>query len=262
MMLLHHLIYDLRYLFGLDVFAFQETWWFENLLRPTFLNVFLVVSGICCTFSRSNLRRGLRLLLVAAAVSVVSAILSLTMTIEVYVLFNVLHLLAIGTLLYAGLTRRELAACGQAGNSLDPAAPPSAAAAGRNQTAAGQDPRLDVILLVLTAVLLYAGSLIPDLQQRWGGNWLTLPFGLLPASRPGMADYLPIIPWLGFFLVGALVGRRLYARCQTAFPGAPGWLLSATRPFEFIGRNSLWFYALHQPVLIGLLSGLRALSLF
>jgi len=62
MMFLHHFIFDLRYIFGLDVFAWQESWWFINLLRPLFLNVFLVVSGISSSFSRSNTRRGLRLL--------------------------------------------------------------------------------------------------------------------------------------------------------------------------------------------------------
>ena len=47
LMVLHHLIFDLRYVFGLPVFAFQETRWFIYFLQPLFLNVFLVVSGIC-----------------------------------------------------------------------------------------------------------------------------------------------------------------------------------------------------------------------
>jgi uncharacterized membrane protein len=104
MMVLHHLVFDLRYLFALDVFAFQETWWFENLLRPTFLNVFLLVSGICCTFSRSNTRRGLRLLVVAIGFTAATSIVSWFSGLDFYILFNVLHLLAVGTLLYSGLT--------------------------------------------------------------------------------------------------------------------------------------------------------------
>ncbi len=255
MMLLHHTIFDLRYLFGLDVFAFQESWWFENLLRPAFLSVFLVVSGICCTFSRSNTRRGLRLLLVAAAFTVGSLVLSLVTGLELLILFNILHVLALGTLLYAGLTRRERANDSGGGCAADSPA---------NDRV--QDARisawLDVLLLSLTVLLLWTGLWLPDLQQMGLGSWLTLPLGVLPDYRPAMADYLPLVPWLGFFLAGALAGRRVYGHCQTAFPGAPAWLRTGSRPLVFIGRNSLWFYALHQPVIFGLLSLLRASGVF
>lgn len=235
MMVLHHFIYDLRYIMGLDVFAWQETWWFENLLRPTFLNVFIVVSGICCTFSRSNTKRGLRLLAVSLLFTVVSIVISIFSGYDFYILFNVLHLLAVGTLLYSGLTVGER----RRGQKL---------------------VYTDVILLALAALLLWLGSLLP----HWSGNgsyWL-LPLGILPANAIGMADYLPLIPWLGFFLVGALIGRFVYADRQTAFPRVPGWFFTITRPFGFFGRHSLLVYALHQPVLLAVLFGLRALQLF
>ena len=235
MMILHHLIFDLRYLFGLDVFAFQETWWFENLLRPTFLNVFLLVSGICCTFSRSNTKRGFRLLGVSLAFTLVTTVFSRLSGQDFYILFNVLHLLAVGTLLYSGLTwlerRRERRLTG-----------------------------IDVLLSLLAAVLLWLASLLPHWAAN-GSYWL-LPLGLYPENVVGMADYLPIIPWLGFFLIGALIGRQAYADRRSAFPGAPDWLLQATRPREFMGRNSLLIYALHQLVLLPVLAGLQFLGLF
>ena len=235
MMVLHHFIFDLRYMLGLDVFAFQETWWFENLLRPVFLTVFLVVSGICCTFSRSNTRRGLRLLAVAVGFTAATSLASLASGIDLYIFFNVLHVLALGTLLYAGLTRPE-----------------------RRRGAVAS--RTDVALLLLAAILLWLGSLLP----HWAGAgsvWL-LPFGLLPSGMAGMADYLPLIPWLGFFLVGALIGRLAYASRCSAFPDAPALLLQASRPLEFVGRHSLLVYALHQPLLLAVLFALRAAGLF
>lgn len=235
MMVLHHFIYDLRYIMGLDVFAWQETWWFENLLRPTFLNVFIVVSGICCTFSRSNTKRGLRLLAVSLLFTVASIVISAFSGYDFYILFNVLHLLAVGTLLYSGLTAGERR---------------------RNQ----KTVRTDVILLALAALLLWLASLLPHWSGK-GSYWL-LPLGILPAHYVGMADYLPLIPWLGFFLVGALIGRFVYAERQTAFPRVPGWLFAITRPFGFFGRHSLLVYALHQPILLAVLFGLRALQLF
>ncbi len=233
MMFLHHFIFDLRYLFGLDVFAWQESWWFINLLRPLFLNVFLVVSGISSSFSRSNTRRGLRLLGVALGITLVSVVLSQVSGSDFYVFFNVLHLLALGTLIFAGLESQRLGL---------------------------RQPVIQTILLLSSVVILYLGSLVNDLNQMFAGNALTLPLGILPDVRPGMADYLPLLPWLGFFLTGALLGKLLYPERTTAFPKAPATLLRTTRPLEFLGRNSLVFYALHQPVLIGILSGLRALG--
>jgi uncharacterized membrane protein len=235
MMILHHLIFDLRYIIGLDVFAFQESWWFENLLRPVFLNVFLIVSGICCTFSRSNTRRGLRLLSVALVFTVATTIAAQISGEDFYILFNVLHLLALGTLLYAGLTFAERR----------------------------QDRRLvrvDVILLLLSSVLLWLAALLPHWQGS-GSYWL-LPLGLLPAGVVGMADYLPLIPWLGFFLVGALIGRQAYTGKQSVIPDAPSWLLTGSRPFGFVGRHSLLIYALHQPALLAILFTLRLAGLF
>jgi len=56
LMVLHHLIFDLRHVFGLPVFAFQDTDWFAYLLQPLFLNVFLVVSGICWPWVSCSMR--------------------------------------------------------------------------------------------------------------------------------------------------------------------------------------------------------------
>jgi len=234
MMILHHLIFDLRYLLELDVFEFQESWWFEYLIRPVFVGLFLLVSGICCTFSRSNVRRGLRLLAVAAGFTVVTTLVSIFSGLDLYIFFNVLHLLALGTLLYAAFTSRE-----------------------KNRQTASL--RVDVLLLILSAALLWSGSIlayIPQVNHYW-----LLPLGLLPADSLGMGDYLPIIPWLGLFLIGALIGRRAYAHRGTAFPQAPAGLITATSPLSWFGRHSLLVYALHQPVILAVLYGLRALGL-
>ena len=234
MMILHHFIFDLRYLLELDVFAFQETWWFINLLRPLFLNVFIVVSGICCTFSRDNTRRGLRLAGVALLFNLAFIGVSYFSGEEFYVIFSVLHLLAAGILVYSLITFGE-------------------------RKKAQRLPRVDVIIILLAALFLWAASLLPDLQGRTG-YWL-IPFGLLPANGIGMADYLPLIPWLGFFLAGAAIGRQVYSARKSALGAAPRWLKQITRPLCFLGRNSLLVYILHQPVLLTVLYSLRFLGL-
>lgn len=234
LMILHHFIFDLRYLLSLPVFAFQESWWFIYLLQPFFLNVFVIVSGICCTFSKNNTRRGLRLLLVALALSVVTWAASIWTGYDFYIYFNVLHLLSTGILFYALLTRKER----KTGHALS---------------------RVDVSLSLLSAAIIWGDSFLHLAEGR--GSWWLLPIGLPPQMNQSMADYLPLIPWLGFFLTGALIGRTVYRERRTAFPGAPDWILKAGRPFAFLGRHSLVIYILHQPALLAVLFGLRAMGL-
>lgn len=235
LMILHHLVFDLRYEFNLDVFAFQESWWFVELLRPSVLSVFLIISGISCTFSRSNTRRGLRLLGVALLFTVATTVVSMVVGGDYYIIFNVLHLLALGTLIYSGLTLSE-----------------------RKQGI--RRKYVDVILLLLAAILIWLASYL-SLWQGKTGYWL-LPLGLLPNPSVGMLDYLPLIPWLAVFFVGALIGRIAYSGKKTAFPGAPDWVIAGSRPFEFVGRNTLIIYVVHQPLLLAILYGLNYVGLF
>ena len=60
-----------------------------------------------------------------------------------------------------------------------------------------------------------------------------------------------IFPNLGWFLLGAVLGRTAYRRRESLLPkvNADFFLL---RFFRFCGRHSLWIYLLHQPVLAGL----------
>lgn len=231
MMILHHFIYDLRYLLDLDVFMFQERWWFDALLRPVFLFVFLAVSGVCCTFSRSNARRGLRMALAALAFTLATTAIWRITGMELAIFFNILHLLALGTLLYAGLEK----VCGK------------------------KQALFDFILVALSAVLLWSGSILNYVPET-DGYWL-LPIGILPAGSVGMGDYMPIIPWLGFFLTGAVIGRLFYKSGTTLFSSAPDWLRKVSSPFAWTGKRALLIYIVHQPVLLLILYGLRSLSI-
>ncbi|GAB4403298.1 MAG: hypothetical protein OHK0048_22010 [Rhodoferax sp.] len=68
-------------------------------------------------------------------------------------------------------------------------------------------------------------------------------------QKPITEDYVPLAPWLGVLLWGMVLYRVLpWAR----WSAVPGTLAS-------LGRWSLSYYMIHQPVLIGLLLGWRAL---
>ncbi|MCM2252874.1 MAG: DUF1624 domain-containing protein [Ramlibacter sp.] len=94
----------------------------------------------------------------------------------------------------------------------------------------------------------------PDLdflnQTAW--NWL----GLI-SRKPVTEDYVPLFPWLGAMWWGMAAGQWLHAQ-------RPQWLRmrmpAGSAPLAWLGRWSLTWYMLHQPVLIGLVMAATALS--
>ena len=81
------------------------------------------------------------------------------------------------------------------------------------------------------------------------GLWL-IPLGFTPETFY-TSDYFPILPYLGFFLLGAVVGRTAYGKKESLLPK-----VNADHPvlrfFRLCGKHSLWIYLLHQPLLSAL----------
>lgn len=98
-------------------------------------------------------------------------------------------------------------------------------------------------LLVLAALAIGAPRLIQlaAFDTRWT-NWV----GLV-THKPITEDYVPVLPWLGVMLAGFVV-TRLWPHL---------WAGSAPRPLAVLGRWSLSFYMVHQPVLIGALMAIQ-----
>ncbi len=68
----------------------------------------------------------------------------------------------------------------------------------------------------------------------------------------GMSDYFPIFPNLGYFLAGAFIGRTAYAKKESLLPRFPKDN-PVVRALSFCGRQSLFIYVLHQPIVYGVL---------
>lgn len=90
----------------------------------------------------------------------------------------------------------------------------------------------------------------PLFNTRWG-NWTGLVTRL-----PVTEDYVPLLPWLGVVLWGLAAGLWLLQRRRHWLAGG---VPAGLRPLAVLGRWSLSFYMLHQPVLLGLLSAGLAL---
>lgn len=76
-------------------------------------------------------------------------------------------------------------------------------------------------------------------------NWL----GLV-SRKPYTEDYVPLLPWLGIMWWGLASGQFLVQYRPAVLQGA---LAAALRPLAWLGRWSLSYYMLHQPVMIGAL---------
>ena len=99
-------------------------------------------------------------------------------------------------------------------------------------------------------VLAAAALLLPRVVQHpWFDTRLTNWTGLV-TQLPITEDYVPVLPWLGVMCVGVAAGRWLLVHRREWLAGA---LPRAVQPLAVLGRWSLSFYMLHQPVLIGAL---------
>lgn len=230
LMIVDHLFYDLGFVFPQQWFPsggsgliyelccfardFYWGWPVRHIIRVMVLAGFIGTCGISCSLSRSNLKRGLKLLAVALALSGVTALLDLIMEQRsFFISFGVLHMLAISMLVYAGLSRL------------------------------GRWPSL-----MLGAAILLASFFVSP-QTVAGGGFPLFALGI--GSQGFSADYFPLIPYLGWFLIGAVVGGLLYRNKRSFFPGRGKSAL--LRPGLWLGRHALLLYILHQPAIYLLL---------
>ena len=174
--------------------------------------LFFLLSGLCATLGSRPMRRGAIVLgagLVCTAVTWAGYALGMLPDYMV-IRFGVLHCLGSCMLLWPVFRKLPVWLFGVLGASL--------AALG--------------IYLTKCVMVEFAGF-----------AWL----GLLYPSYSS-ADYFPLTPYLGFFLLGAALGRLLYANGESLLPDWGNiWIFRALR---WCGRHSLILYLLHQPLLM------------
>lgn len=109
--------------------------------------------------------------------------------------------------------------------------------------------RLPTWALALIGIAIVAAGLYLDTVMPVDHPWL-VPLGFI---YPGFvsSDYFPLLPNLGFFLLGAVLGRTVYRNKESLLPKV-SQKNPLVRSLCFCGRQSLWIYLLHQPVLAGI----------
>ena len=110
------------------------------------------------------------------------------------------------------------------------------------------------IALAAKWVALWAHGQWPTLDflntKPW--NWL----GLI-GRKPVTEDYVPLVPWLGVMWWGMAAGQWLLANRREIVERS---MPAASAPLSWLGRWSLTWYMLHQPVMIGALMVVKALQ--
>ena len=227
MMLFMHTSWDFRYEFGVDIFSYLEADWFWSFVHPVIVVLFVGVSGICSTFSRSNVKRGLKILAATLVLNIGTLIIYKVTGIPCLIIFNVLSVLTCGIFLYALIAFIE------------------------KKTNANPNVA-NVIMGLIGLYIVIVGCNIHYMDNA-SDSLFFLPVGFDIAGTPPMADYMPLFPWLGVFLLGCVIGRTCYKDKKTLFAGKGKVMSAVARPVEFIGRHSLIIYLVHQPVIYALL---------
>ena len=203
-----HLIFDLTELYG--IITWEAPDWFM-FLQSWGGVIFLLISGICVTLGSRSVRRGIVVFGCGLLISAVTWVMYAYLDFHrsVLIYFGVLHCLGTCMILWPLFKKWPAWLLG-------------------------------LLAAVLTGVGFWAN------EQTVNTPWL-VPLGFTFRGF-STSDYFPLLPHLGFFLMGAVLGKTLYARKQTLFPK----INENTPLLRFLracGRHSLWIYLLHQPIL-------------
>ena len=207
-MILVHLIFDLTRLYGIVHWEMPALF---GLLQNWGGVLFLLLSGICATLGSRSIRRGLIVFGCGMVCTLVTAGMYWAGMAGRYIIvrFGVLHCLGLCMILWAVFKK------------------------------------LPIWALALTgAAIILLGLWFQGISVE--AAWL-FPLGLVHQGFVS-SDYIPLLPHLGFFLLGSVLGRTLYRNKQTLFPKV-NTQTPVLRFLGFCGRQSLLIYLLHQPVL-------------
>ena len=226
-MVFYHAFYSMSEFFNIAVGT--KLLDFFTPAEPFFAALFIVISGISSRLSHNNTKRGVRLLCVALALTVVTAVIMPMMHFEgAEIYFGILHLLSLSMLIFSALR------------------------AGLDKI----NPIVGIIVCIAIYIFTYGVSAgyvgiaglktfnLPAVLYRT--NYF-MPLGFFNSSFQS-ADYFPLLPHLFMFLTGTFVG--VYA-ANGRFPAFT--YRQRSKALCFLGRHALVIYIAHQPIIYGIL---------
>lgn len=211
--------------FGYDAYKFFEP------VQPFFSCAFMFICGISCRLSHNNVKRGVKLLFFALALSFITIeILPDLGFVNTEISFGILHFLSLSILIFAALER-----------PLTRLPVPIGAA-------------LCLFLFYIfrfwtsDGIIALWDNMVWAYPDAWHETEWLFPIGIKPYGFFS-ADYFPLIPYLFVFLLGTYVG--IYVRAghvpDFAYP-------MHSKPLYFLGTNALVVYIVHLPIVFVILS--------
>lgn len=242
LMIFDHFMFDIGDIFGKEWAAVQGTDFFIGLYeralvysdsplrlvtRDIVVWIFALLCGISCSFSRSNLKRGIEVAIFALLITAVTTFL------EMPIKFGILHMFAVAILLWVLIN-----------------------------FISGKDAwRTAVICLAVGIMIIIVNEFcaaryaIDEQAFTDNNDWYFIGEWMLGNEREFYsADYYPIFPSVGYMLIGAGVAPLLYPKKRSLLPclGEYNW----HAPFDFWGRIAIWVYVLHQVVIAVILAAI------
>ena len=190
--------------------------------HPIVLFIFFSISGLSCSFSRSNLKRGLILAVVSALYTLVTYLIDTFIVSGMLVTFGVLHFYAVCILVWAIICK--LVKDNKVAKTI-----------------------ISGFIVIVVAVLYFCYK-APATTPKWlFFLWPSKNFdGTLSAFyyqyqvSPG--DLFTLVPYSAFFFAGAFLQPLLYSKRRSLLPALDrGW----HRPITFLGRHAIGVYLSH-----------------
>ena len=228
-----HLMWFFNYYIFHNEQAFINWYWTSTLrfvVRQVVLIAFLFTCGLSCHLSRNNKKRGLLLLSLCLAITVVTHLLQLLPMFSnraVCIDFNILGVICLSILLYV--------LCEKLSNTN---------------------------LLLVTGIMMVFYFFIIISERESTGDMTYYPFKSIlyvpfnPVREFHVGDYLPLFPYCIALFFGVLFARKYYPTKESLFPNRKGnW----EKPICFLGRHTLFIYVAHEILFTLIFMGIGAL---
>lgn len=189
-------------------------------IRYICLALFVFLSGISSAFSKNNWKRAGKMLIFWLAIFIFSAMLEAGLQFEpfkniqglpsAFISINIIGVIGFSVLLYCPL----------------------------------QGKKWYWLLVAAIVSFLFHILLVLIKDTPYGEKLQPLALFFYPSGR--MADFMPLVPYMGFFFLGAMFSEFTYCKKQDSYFKRYNW----ERPVCFLGRHSLIIYITHFFVLI------------
>ncbi len=226
-MVLYHLIYDLVYIYGYEISWFSKNpgyYWQQYICWS-----FIMVSGISMSFSKDNLKRGTRIMLLALLITAVTTAAGPELSIK----FGILHFIGLGLIIshfLYNLMHKVKSSIGMT---------------------------VSFMVFITTKYMVYNSNQFfeyfiseqtaSDLIYRLRSVRFMFLFGF-PNNNFKSADYFPLIPWLFLLWTGYFIGKWIKSNLYMVKKIDIGENIVSK-----IGRHSLKIYILHQIIIMAAL---------